>query len=159
MQKIKKLSALLLAVVLMLVVMTGCGGGGGGYAPADGRATFVNLVNQARRESYRSTLSRNAELDEVAKSGMELYTQYLDGTISYAYMVATRNEFLKVSNDHARYTFLEWYTVDSVENYYSGNYKFDLNDNIRTVSGDIIGVYATSYKGKMRICAIIVDVY
>ena len=44
MQKIKKLSALLLAVVLMLVVMTGCGGGGG-YGPVDGRTMFVNRVN------------------------------------------------------------------------------------------------------------------
>lgn len=158
MQKIKKLSALLLAVVLMLVVMTGCGGGGG-YGPVDGRTVFVNRVNQARRESSRSTLARNTDLDKVAKDGMELYTAYLDGTISSTDVMTARSEFLKISTSYARYTFLDWYTVDSNEDYYSGNYKFKLDDNIRTVSGDIIGVYATSYKGKMRICAIIVDMY
>ena len=157
MQKIKKLSALLLAAVLMLVVMTGCGGGGG-YAPVDGRTMFVNRVNQARRENYRSTLVRDTDLDKVAKDGMELYTAYLDGTLSYTDVMTARSEFLKISTSYARYTFLDWYTVGS-DDYYSGSYKFESNDSIRTVSGDYIGVYATSYKGKMRICAIIIDVY
>lgn len=157
MQKIKKLSALLLAVVLMLVVMTGCGGGGG-YAPVDGRTMFVNRVNQARRESYRSTLVRDTDFDELAKSGMELYTAYLDGTLSYTDVLTARNEILKISNSYGRYTFLDWFDVSS-DNYYSGNYKIASNSDIRTVTGDYIGVYAVSYKGKMRICAVIVDVY
>lgn len=157
MQKIKKLSALLLAVVLMLVVMTGCGGGGG-YGPADGRTMFVNRVNQARRESYRTTLSRNADLDEAARSGMELYTMYLDGRITLSDLLVARNKVLNTWGSDGKCTYMDWFNVDS-DQYYSGNYKIAPSDDIRTVSGDIIGVYATSYKGKMRICAIIVDMY
>lgn len=158
MQKIKKLSALLLAVVLMLVVMTGCGGGGG-YGPVDGRTMFVNRVNQARRESHRSTLVRNADLDEAAKSGMELYTMYLNGSITWSQLKAARNEILNMSNSYGRYTFLDWYTAETNGDYYSGAYKFKPNDSIRTVSGDYIGVYEASYQGKMWICVVIVDMY
>ena len=157
MQKIKKLSALLLAVVLMLVVMTGCGGGG--YAPMDGRATFVNRVNQARRESHSSMLIRDTDFDKLAKSGMELYTMYLNGSITWSQLKATRNEILNMSNSYGRYTFLDWYTAKTNDEYYSGAYKFASNDSIRTVSGDYIGVYEASYQGKMWICVVIVDVY
>lgn len=157
MQKIKKLSALLLAVVLMLVVMTGCGGGGG-YGPVDGRTMFVNRVNQARSENYRSTLVRNAELDEAARSGMELYTMYLDGSITLSDLLVARNKILNTYGSDGKCTYMDWFNVSS-DSYYSGSYKIAPNDDIRTVSGDIIGVYAISYKGQMRICAIIVDMY
>lgn len=157
MQKIKKLSALLLAVVLMLVVMTGCGGGGG-YGPVDGRTMFVNRVNQARSENYRSALARHAELDEAARSGMELYTMYLDGKITLSDLLVARNKVLNTWGSDGKCTYMDWFNVDS-DQYYSGNYKIAPSDDIRTVNGDYIGVYATSYKGKMRICAIIVDMY
>lgn len=157
MQKIKKLSALLLAVVLMLVVMTGCGGGGG-YGPVDGRTMFVNRVNQARRENYRSTLARHAELDEAARSGMELYTMYLDGKITLSDLLVARNEVLNTWGSDGKCTYMDWFNASS-DDYYSGNYKIAPGDDIRTVNGDYIGVYAVSYRGQMRICAIIVDMY
>ena len=155
MQKIKKLSALLLAVVLMLVVMTGCGGG---YGPVDGRTMFVNRVNQARRENYRSTLVRNADLDEAAKSGVELYTMYLDGSITLSELKAARNKVLNTYGSDGECTYMDWFNVSS-DDYYSGNYKIAPSSDIRTVRGDYIGVYAISYKGMVRICAIIVDMY
>ena len=157
MQKIKKLSALLLAVVLMLVVMTGCGGGGG-YGPVNGRTMFVNRVNQARSENYRSTLVRNADLDEAAKSGVELYTMYLDGKITLSELLVARNKVLNTWGSDGKCTYMDWFNVSS-DSYYSGNYKIASNSDIRTVNGDYIGVYAVSYRGQMRICAIIVDMY
>ena len=155
MQKIKKLSALLLAVVLMLVVMTGCGGG---YGPVDSRTMFVNRVNQARRENYRSTLVRNADLDEAAKSGVELYTMYLNGSITLSELKAARNKVLNTYGSDGECTYMDWFNVSS-DDYYSGNYKIAPSSDIRTVRGDYIGVYAISYKGMVRICAIIVDMY
>lgn len=155
MQKIKKLSALLLAVVLMLVVMTGCGGG---YGPVDGRTMFVNRVNQARRENYRSTLVRNADLDEAAKSGVELYTMYLNGSITLSELKAARNKVLNTYGSNGECTYMDWFNVSS-DDYYSGNYKIAPSSDIRTVRGDYIGVYAVSYKGMVRVCAIIVDMY
>lgn len=157
MQKIKKLSALLLAVVLMLVVMTGCGGGGG-YGPVDGRTMFVNRVNQARRENYRSTLVRNADLDEAAKSGAELYAMYLNGSITWSQLKTARNKVLNTYGSDGECTFMDWFNVSS-DDYYSGNYKIAPSSDIRTVRGDYIGVYAVSCKGMMRVCVIIVDMY
>lgn len=155
MQKIKKLSALLLAVVLMLVVMTGCGGG---YGPVDGRTMFVNRVNQARRENYRSTLARHAELDEAAEYGVELYTTYLDGKITMSELLADRNKVLNTYGSDGECTYMDWFNVSS-DDYYSGSYKIAPGDNIRTVRGDYIGVYAVSYRGMVRVCVIIVDMY
>lgn len=156
MQKIKKLSALLLAVVLMLVVMTGCGGGG--YGPVDGRTMFVNRVNQARRENYRSTLVRNADLDEAAKSGVELYTMYLNGSITLSELKTARNKVLNTYGSDGECTYMDWFNVSS-DDYYSGSYKIAPSDSIRTVRGDYIGVHAVSYRGMMRVCVIIVDMY
>lgn len=155
MQKIKKLSALLLAVVLMLVVMTGCGGG---YGPVDGRTMFVNRVNQARRENYRSALARHAELDEAAEYGVELYTTYLDGKITMSELLAARNKVLNTYGSDGECTYMDWFNVSS-DDYYSGSYKIAPGDNIRTVRGDYIGVYAVSYRGMVRVCVIIVDMY
>lgn len=155
MQKIKKLSALLLAVVLMLVVMTGCGGG---YGPVDGRTMFVNRVNQARRENYRSALARHAELDEAAEYGVELYTTYLDGKITMSELLADRNKVLNTYGSDGECTYMDWFNVSS-DDYYSGSYKIAPGDNIRTVRGDYIGVYAVSYRGMVRVCVIIVDMY
>ena len=80
MQKIKKLSALLLAVVLMLVVMTGCGGG---YGPAaNPRAQFVQNLNIARRANGYSSVKEDSDLNDAAQEALRVYLGNANGTVS-----------------------------------------------------------------------------
>lgn len=157
MQKIRRLPALLLAVVMMLLVMTGCG-----ESTPDGKSQCIYRVNQARIASGSHSLSHDSDLDENAKLCMEWYIDYLDGKFSKQDVWNERNEVLNVpvTSGHTtvKYTYIDFYDID-LDDYYKGNYTFSQNNEIRTAKGEFIGLYEKEYKGKMRVCITIVDMY
>ncbi len=90
MQKIKKLSALLLAVVLMLVVMTGCGGGYGPVTNPD--AKYVQNLNIERRKSGYAPVTEDSSLNAAAQKALEFYIPYENGEYG-VYSEAARQYF------------------------------------------------------------------
>lgn len=83
MNKVKKLSALLLVVVMMLGVLTGCGGTG------DPNERFIEKLNRARKTNGYSTVVDDGELDDAAATMLDYYVAYYQGSISLSKLQET----------------------------------------------------------------------
>lgn len=151
MQKIKKLSALLLAVVLMLVVMTGCGGG---YGPAaNPRAQFVQNLNIARRANGYSSVKEDSDLNDAAQEALRVYLGNANGTVSNSdvqYFESQLNGYY-IGNG-LRITAVGR-IVCSAQVYNSGSY--DVTGPITRTKGSYIGVATGQARNGQMVMAIV----
>lgn len=152
MQKIKKLSALLLAVVLMLVVMTGCGGGGYGPA-ANPRARFVQNLNTARRANGYSSVVEDSDLNDAAQKALEVYLGYANGTYSDAQVQYFESQLNGYYIGNGLRITAVGKIVCSAQLYNSGSY--DVTGPITRTKGSYIGVATGQARNGQMVVAIV----
>ena len=136
MNKVKKLSALLLAVVMMMVVLTGCSTTG------DPNARFIQKLNDARRSNGYSTVEEDGELDDTAELLLDYYASYYQGKLSASELTGIVNKLNGVTGrcDHGVATVtVANYIITTPDMFYNSSTYYVTGQVTRT-KGRYVGV-------------------